>query len=291
MSTAINKLSIISVIILVSLILFIQTNKPVTASSNQTDIDVNVSSLAQITLSPTYLNWTQLSAGSTGGYKNITITNTGSVNVTNIYSWVDTITDESERPYGSSNASKYAAGGVLTLENEGDSTYYYLGKQEWNWTADIPSHDWSAVTNATAWGFFKNITNEYVWVLGNGTAGLCNNSGAQFSIETDVDIGTVSTRTPDNTFSLINGDYNWAYAAITTGPLTGYCVAAYSNCSRIFIYNFDKRNNFTVCANSDYLTTSQFTPGKTMIVRVDAWVPRGIPAGNMTTATLTVEAS
>jgi len=280
-------------VLLVTAVALLVATAPVNvmAAYNTTDLDVNVSTLSQITLSPTYLNWTGVTLGTMGGYKNITITNTGSVNVTNIYSWVDTITDESERPYGSGDSTKYAAGSVLTIENEGESEYFFLGRLEWNWTSDIPSHSWSAVTNATAWGYFRNLTNDYVWVLGNGTAGLCNNSGAQFAIETDVDTGTIDTRTPVNVVSLTDGDDSWSYAAISAGTLAGHCVAASWNCSKIFIYNFDKRNNFTVCANSNYLSTADLTPGKTITVRVDAWVPRGIPAGNLSTATLTVEAS
>jgi hypothetical protein len=184
----------------------------------------------------------------------------------------------------------------LTLRNETDTKYYYLGRIEWNWTEDIPNHDWSAVgvSNVKSWGYFRNMSNDYVWVLGNGTAGLCNNTGAKFSIETDIDLGTSATRTPDNTFSLnpsSNDPTHWSYASITTSTLAGHCVAAYWDCSKVFIYNFDKRSNFTDCSNADYLYDGQLAPFGTILLRIDAWVPHGIPAGNLTRATLTIEAT
>ena len=263
-------------------------------TSNQTEIDVNVSEISQITLYPNYLNWTQLTVGTAGGYKSITVKNTGSVNVSNIYGWVDTLEDEITRPYGSSDPASYAAGGVLTIMNESEQKYFYLGRIEWNWTEDIPDHNWGAVTTPVAWGYFRNRSNDYVWVLGSGTGGRCNESNAQFSYETDIDLGTSATRTPDNTFVLTattNDPGNWSYADIDTGTgtLIGHCIAVYWNCSKIFIYNFDRRNSFDDCG--EYLYDDELIPGETINLRADAWVPRGIPAGNLTRATLTIEAT
>jgi hypothetical protein len=228
--------------------------------------------------------------GTAGGSKNITLKNTGSVNVTSIFGWADTLEDETTRPYGSDNPASYAAGGVLTLRNETDAKYYYLGRIEWNWTQDIPTHDWSAVTTPVAWGYFRNMSNDYVWVLGNGSTG-CNASNAQFSIETDIDTGSVSTRTPDNTVTLTattNNASSWSYATITTGTLAGLCIAAYKDCTRVFVYKFDRRSAFNDCGK--YLYADQLAPGSTIDLKIDAWVPRGIPSGNLTRATLTVEA-
>jgi len=290
-----KKIMLLFVLLAISIAFLLSTvSITVLAASNTTEIDVNVSTISQITLYPNYLNWTQVVVGTAGGHKNITVKNTGSVNVSAIYGWVDTLEDEIARPYGSENPASYAAGGVLTIMNETESKYFFLGRIEWNWTQDIPSHDWSQVTSPIAWGYFRNMSNDYVWVLGNGTGGRCNESGAQFSYETDIDLGTVATRTPDNTFSLTattNDPENWAYADIDTGAgtLLGHCVAVSWNCSKIFIYNFDRRDSFNDCG--EYLYDDQLAPGKTFILRTDAWVPRGIPAGNLTRATLTIEAT
>jgi hypothetical protein len=286
--------SIIFSIILFSLILFISFNfMPVMAAYNTTDIDVNISTLSQITLIPSYLNWTQMTAGSVGGYKNITIKNTGTTDVSNVFGWVDTLEDETARPYGSSNPASYAAGGMLTVMNDTGEKYYYLGRLEWNWTDDIPNHDWSAVTTPVSWGYFRNITDNYVWVLGSGTAGRCNESDAEFEIETEKDLGTQATRTPDITVDLVTsaGDSRrWSYGTIDSGTLSGSCVAAYHDCSKIYIYKFDKRTNFTGCGNTEYLN-AQLPPGNETNLKIDVWIPTGIPSGNLTRATLTVEAT
>jgi hypothetical protein len=216
------------------------------------------------------------------------------LNVSGIYAYIDTLDTEQARPYGSSDPTLFSAGGVITLMNETDTKYYFAGRIEWNWTQDIPNHDWGVVTSPIAWGYFRNTSNDYVWVLGNGTAGRCNESTAQFSVETEVDLGTSGTRTPDNTVTLTNSDddtEHWAYGSMTSGPLAGHCVAAYHDCSKIYIYNFDKRSNFTDCSNTDYLFDGNLTPGNTFIVRADAWVPNGYPAGYLNTSTLTIIAS
>jgi hypothetical protein len=148
--------------------------------------------------------------------------------------------------------------------------------------------------NARSWGYFRNTSSDYVWVLGNGTGGRCNESNAQFSIETQVDLGTTATRTPDNTFSITNsaGDSeNWGYAAITTGPLTGHCVAANSDCTKVFIYNFDKRTAFTGCPSADYLQAANLVAGGTLALSVDAWVPNGYPSGFLNQTVLTIYSS
>ena len=267
------------------------TLKPVLADANDTvTIDVNVTQAASITVWPETLNWTSINTGEAGGVKYLTLKNAGSLNVTEIYAYVDTLITEASRPYGSADPKSYSAGGVITLKNETDSKYYFAGRIEWNWTQDIPNHDWSAVNpSPIAWGYFRNTSNDYVWVLGNGTT---NCTDGKFSIETDIDLGTLATRTPGNTFTLIpNSDKNWGYASVTSGPLNQHCVAAYYDCSKIYIYNFDKRSNFTGCTGAEYLQAANLVPGYTIILSTDAWVPNGYPAGYLNTTTLTVYAT
>lgn len=284
-------------------LLFSTVSTTVLAWENYTYIDVNVSELSQITLSPVYLNWTSVITGTAGGPKNITVSNIGSVNVSQVYAYVDTLTDETTRPYGSSDSTKYAAGGVLTIRNETETKYYYLGRLEWNWTEDIASHNWGAVASPVAWGFFKNLTNSYVWVVGNGTptAGdptgiYCNNTLSEFAIEDDIDTGGIDTRYPDDTTITRNaGDANYSFFSVSrsTAPLYQFCVAVATNCQKIYIYNFDQRTspNFAGCTEADHLYFGNLTPSDTIILKVDPWVPWGTPAGNLTQATLTVVAA
>jgi len=290
-----KKLLVLGVLFFAFLIVFFEFPVITFAdTNNNVTLDVNVTASASIIIIPNYLNWTGVQTGTAAGYKNLTVKNAGSVNVSQVYAYIDTLIDEASRPYGSDNPASFAAGSVITIRNETDSKYYFVGRIEWNWTQDIPNHDWSAVTSPKSWGYFRNASNDYVWVLGNGTGGRCNESGAQFSIETNIDLGPIETRTPDNTFSITAsaGDPNqWGYTSVTSGPLIYQCVAAYYDCSKIYIYNFDKRSNFTGCTGSDYMFTGNLTPGQTFMPRVDAWVPNGIPSGNLTTATLTFYAT
>jgi len=295
-----RKLLVLAVLVLVFIGFLLSTVTTIADDTADVAIDVNVTEAASITVVPAYLNWTQVSTGTPGGYKNLTVKNAGSLNLSQIYAYVDTTTDETSRPIGSSDPADFAAGGVITIRNETNTKYYFAGRLEWNWTQDIPSHNWGAVTSPVSWGFFRNTSSDYVWVLGNGTAAIgdadgiyCNDS-AQFSIETEVDLGTTLTRTPDNTILLTpssNNPQNWSYGNMTSGPLNGHCVAAFFNCSKIYIFKYDERSNFTDCANTDYLRVANLTPGNTFINRVDAWVPNGIPSGNMSQATLTFYAS
>lgn len=294
-----RKLKTIGVLFLAFIVFFIGITfikmKTVLADVNTTvTIDVNVTVAASITVWPTTLNWTSVNTGGTGGLKYLTLKNAGSINVSNIYAYVDTLETEPVRPYGLAYSKNYSAGGVIVIENETDTKLYFAGRIEWNWTQDIPNHNWGAVTSPNAWGYFRNASNDYVWVVGNGTAGRCNESGAQFSIESDIDLGTNATRTPANTFSLVastNDPQNWGYTDVTTGPLAGHCVAVTTDCTKLFIYHFDKRNSFKSCTGSSFLQAANLVPGYTMILTLDAWVPNGYPAGFLNTTILTFYAT
>ncbi len=266
-------------------------------TSDTVALDVNVSETASISVIPTYLNWTQVATGSAGGYRNLTIKNAGSLNVSNLSAYVDTLTDETTRPYQSGDPADFAAGGVITLSND-STNYYFVGRLEWNWTEDIADSDWSAVTSPVAWGYHRNTSKDYVWVLGNGTSPAgdpdgvyCNNS-AQFAIETEEDLGTTETRTPINMISLTTstGSSEWAYGAVTTGTLSGHCVASSINCDKIYIMKYDRTANYTDCTNTEYFYNGNLSTGNTVTIRVDSWVPNGVPSGNMSQATLTIYA-
>ncbi len=293
-----SKLLALKILFLIFLVFFAAIT--MADVSDTVTIDVNITQTASITVWPDTLNWTSVGTGHAGsetvGIKKLTVKNAGSVNISQIYAYINTLTTENARPYGSDTPTDFSAGGVITLRNETDSGFFFAGRIEWNWTQDIPNHDWSAVTSPKAWGYFRNTSNDYVWVLGNGTNGLCNNTGAQFAIEDDVDLGTTTTRTPIITsITRDGGDSSWSYFSIdrASSPLDGSCVAAYYDCTKIYIYHYDKRTspNFDACTNSAYLQEANLTPGNTMTIDVDAWIPNGYPAGFLNQTTLTVYAS
>ena len=275
------------------------TSTPVLADVNDTvTIDVNVSEAASIVVLPDTLNWTSVDTGQAGVVKYLSIKNAGSINVSQIYAYVDTLESEPSRPYGSSNPTDFSAGGVIAIQNESDPGYFFAGRIEWNWTQDIPNHDWTAVddVDAVAWGYFRNTSSDYVWVLGNGTDGMCNETNTEFAVEYDVDLGTTATRTPEGaSINRDGGDSEWGYFSINdaSSPLYQYCVATYWDCSKIYIYHYDKRTspNFNTCNNAGYLQEANLTSGNTITLNVNAWVSPGYPAGYLNTSIMTVYAS
>ena len=201
------------------------------AASDIVTIDVNITESSVISVLPDTLNWTGVGVGTEGSVEYLSIQNKGSLNLTNIHTYVDTLVTEAVRPYGSGDPEDYSAGGVLTLENETGTTFYFAGRLEWNWTQDIPNHNWAAVTNPVAWGFFRNTSYEYVWVLGNGSSYGCNDTDAEFAIEPDIDLGTTDTRTPEaGSVTRDAGDANYSYFSVDGAPLNNYCVAAAADC-------------------------------------------------------------
>jgi hypothetical protein len=272
---------------------------PVMADANDTvTIDVNVTEAAAIVVIPDVLNWTSVATGSEGGAEYLTVKNAGSLNVSEIYAYINTLTTESARPYGSGDPLDFSAGGVITLKNSTDSSFFFAGRIEWNWTQDIPNNDWSDVTDPVAWGYIRNTSSDYVWVLGNGTGGYCNNSGTELSIETDVDLGTTATRTPSGNGVTINrdgGDGNWSYFSIDQTPVSGSCIATWWDCTKIYIYHYDMRTtapyDFDTCGNAEYLHEANLTSGNTITLEADAWVSLGYPAGWLNQTVLTVYAS
>jgi len=295
-----SKIKKILVLILLafSLPMFVYAAPPADKTAT---VEVTVEEYAEITVSPTTLNWSSVNTGSTGGWKNLTVTNTGTVNVTDLYVYADTLTDEVTRPYGIDNPQVYAAGGVITIINEsgfaGSEKFYFAGRAEWNWTEYLTNTDLSNLTYPVSAGFFKNTSREYFWAAGANSSGdnsLCNQTDSEFALDDDIDTGVVGTRTP-STVDIVHDASNkqWGIFSVNRAgsPLNGYCVAVNRTCDKIYIYKYDKRALFASCVNSQFLNTHQLTPGQVESLTLDIFAPRGLPAGTMKQATLTFVAS
>ncbi|MBD3155776.1 MAG: hypothetical protein GF368_03920, partial [Candidatus Aenigmarchaeota archaeon] len=143
------------------------------ADYNESSIPVNVSieAVTEIEISPYYLNWVNVTPGTAGGELEIDVKNIGSTNVTGFYAYIDTLTDETANPIGSSNSQNYAAGGFLTLGRNDSVTigeeHYFAGRIEWNHTDRIELTTYPDDT--VSWGWFRNASWDYVWALANGT--------------------------------------------------------------------------------------------------------------------------
>jgi hypothetical protein len=262
-------------------------------------VDVNIASVAEITISPTFVAWTLAAPGANAGIRQLSVKNTGSTNITNMFAYVDTITTETVRPYGATSPANYSAGGLLTLNNQSgfDQNFSFVGRLEWNHTQEISNIVKTGVTNPASAGWYRNNSNEYVWLTGANTTNFrCNETTAQFAIEDDIDDGSASTRTPSATgIEFITNTGAWGIFAVnrTTAPLYQMCVAVNATCDKIFIYKYDKRTdpNFGICTNSRYVRATLLPPNQIESVAVNAYVPRGIPVGDMTQASLTFAAT
>jgi len=261
-------------------------------------VEVSISGVSQITVVPTYLTFYGLTPGSFSAESKIDIINTGSNNVSQIFAYPDTLDDEAVRPYGIANSTYYAAGGVLVIRNETNLNRFWAGRIEWNSTEDISNMVKTAVTAPAAWGFFRNTSFEYNWLVGNDTApaGACNTTGVRFAIEDDVDNGTTASRTPTTTNIVQDGlDSNYVYFSIgaTRTALPNHCVAVSADCSKIYVYKYDRRSGFSTCLNSNYLQQFSLQPGQVHTMNISAWIPLGIPAtnGSLNRSTFTITAS
>jgi hypothetical protein len=282
-----------------ALVFLVMPLAPAIAAETSANITVNVTvaPVAEITVVPYYLNWTNIYPGYAGAVQAVDVKNTGSLNVSNIYIYASTLDDETTRPYGTGDPSKYSAAGVIVVKGGSDNVPKFIGRIEWNWTDAISAADFSYVTNVKAWGFYKNTSFEYVWAVGaDPTTNRCNDTGAIFAISDIPDDGTTVARTPTTTgISRSDGDANFGYFSISGRAAFGnedVCVAVASDCSKIYIYRYDKRPGFGSCGNSAYLATSTLVPGDIYrITYISAYVPKGIPAGQLKLGTLTVVAS
>lgn len=263
-------------------------------SSNQTNVSVQISQITKITVLPASLSWTLLPKEE-GETKWLEIKNTGSTNITFVYAYVDTLEKETSNPVGSGSAQAYAAGGVLVIrKNVSGEKFYYAGRLEWNTSKPTDAGN-TKCANAKAWGYYRNVTGDYLWCLVNASDGTCNSTSAEIYIENDTDKGTASTRDPDIGGSFTHAFKDWGIYNFSSGPLAGHCVAAYWDCSKIYVYRYDSRTdpNFAACdltAIEQSLNTSAILfPSNSFLIDVNVWVPE-IPYGWMKSSLLTIEA-
>ncbi|MCK4554992.1 MAG: hypothetical protein KAT83_00135 [Candidatus Aenigmarchaeota archaeon] len=271
------------------------------------NVTVNISAVAQIIVIPTSLSWAQLSPGSNGAVQNVSLKNIGSLNLSTIYASANTITLESANPLGSGEAPKYAAPGLMMVQNAtSGSSYYHLGRLEWNLSAALAGEVFPALEPTWSHGWYRNSSgNEYLWLLMNGTDGTCNTSTGNpiFRIKTAPENDTSMKRdltTEVTTGDVCGGSYtapssseSWGVFSCSgaTNPLNGHFVAVYYDCTKIYIYNYDKSSTFPTVNAVPYFWSSTIYPGDETYMNLIAAVPLGIPAGDTQEGTITITAS
>lgn len=278
------------------------------AVTDTVSVAVTVSSSAEITVLPSSFSATTASIRADTSATNFVIKNTGTTNVTNTFAYVSTITDEATNPLGTGQAAKYAAGGFIMLSPNTSTHQQHIGRLEWNLTS-IPASMNCGLSSATIWGcgWYRNATagGDFLWSVRNATGTLLDTTTAANSklivssaSEANINTGTSLNRTLGDSiaeaeFSGTQVDAVNGYVIFepTSGPLNGYCVAAKSDATKIFIYEFDQRTtpNFAVCGSDSFVRSSALPPGEEQIFNLVASVPAGVPSDAATTSsTLTI---
>jgi hypothetical protein len=290
-------------VVIVSLLLFLLLLPALAlAATDDVEISVNVSISAVIEVTPATANFNLVTPGvdSFPGSLEFTITNKGSVNFTQMYVSLDVPAEETANPKVGGGAGAYRAGGFIVLMNEtmlaaGSDNWRFVGRQEWNLT-DKPSA-YTPGTWAKAWGYFGNNSKEYFWDLTNGTNGFCNATDTQLRIKEWAVNGSAAAydlSSDSQTYSSATAQADWAvYDALTSGPLAHYCVAARTDCQRVYIYQWDQGSQLDQCSSTWYIydDDTEFTTNDQFDFNITVWIPPGIPAGDTSSSTLTVTAS
>ncbi|MEM5791040.1 MAG: hypothetical protein QXP77_03265 [Candidatus Aenigmatarchaeota archaeon] len=290
-----NKLNKIYILILIFIFSLISLSKQesIAFSSNQTNVSIQISEITKITVLPSSLSWTVLPK-SEGGVKFLEIKNTGSTNITLIYAYPDTLEKETENPIGAGSSEAYSSGGVVVLKkNESNANWYYAGRIEWNISKPTNAGN-TKCQNAIAWGYYRNVTGDYLWCL-IPSDGFCNSTSAEIYIENEIDTGSQNTRDPEIGGNFTQASGEWGIYNFSSGPLEGHCVASYYNCSKIYIYRYDLRTNpnFAACdltnIEQSLNSTSILFPSNSFLINIDVWVPE-VPYGWMKPSLITIEA-
>ena len=308
------RILIVSLLVAVGLLLIPSNVFSDTATDNIT-VSVNVSNVTQITVLPNSITYTQIQPGANSIPQNVTVKNTGSANVSNIYVTGSARTDEVTNPLGRGDPNLHSSAGLFFIQNETTtSNYTHIGKVEWNLTRlfggivlNLPSNtlNWSA-------GWYRNATdditdqvndvvdNEFLWKVENGTCsgvpgtGWCNCTDTTFRIIGYPENNTAnpatardfSSSTYLSSFTATGNSSEFAVFSVGSvpggfGPLAGYCVAAMYGCDRIYISKYDP-DSLPACNNDMYLAQSLLAPGNELnYTKVFASVPLGTPAGTL----------
>ena len=215
-------------------------------------------------------------------------------------------------PVASGQITDYAAGGFVLFRNETESLrYFHAGRLEWNLTEVMAGEnlDLTAGVVNFSHGWYRLASgNEFLWKVENGTcgvdagltAGICNCTDANLIISQlpenssgssrDLSANTATAPTPNAV------NFNWSlfhYNASQGGPLQDHCVAVSWDCTKIFIYKYDKTgagsSGFGDCMEAEYIAEEKLEPGERLDrMKVKPSVPYGTPAGDAKTTTLAI---
>ena len=269
-------------------------------------IDINISQVVSIDVSPNSVSWIGLNVGETGTPYYFTVTNVGSVNITSLRA---NITNDNNNPYGSGNPLNYNAGEFI-LFNQTDTGFYYVNKKNWNETipgeVTVPD-DFTEGADTGYFGIIRtawdNDVGQQYYLFTNRTSdtGDCHTSDANILIGIEpkniTDTGSIdfsgSPGTNYLSFTVPAGDEG---VDISSGDFAGYCALVSADCSTVTLtkWNTDLDTNGD-CTNDaifyDGTTPDELEPGTDTWFWLEPKIPNGVPDGDVSQGTLTIIAS
>jgi hypothetical protein len=283
-------LPLIGVIVLLTLPIDILAD-----TSNTTVIQVNISSVAALSVTPVSVSWSQVTPGGNGSVQTITVKNTGSTNFnTGIGVSVDSWVNTTNNPTAGSDPTKYMAGSFLVITNstyEPSDTWWFMNQMSWNESNTfLSSPPTSATTGAVSWGYYWNMSNYWLWELKNGSDGTCRNStGASLKIQPTQGLISLGSATSLGFVTNTTQWSTWNYTS-GSGPLISYCIAASQDCKYLMIYKHDMNSSLPTCYVKSHIAPGSLTPGQSKTFDINPHVPTGVPAGTVTNSTVTFTA-
>lgn len=267
------------------------------AQANDTvTITLNITPLSEITVTPFLVDWPAVMPSVQTTEYSLDIKNTGSVNFTKLWSLVDSYALETTNPNGQGQPLLYSAGTFLVLENSsGEAGYRWVNRMEWNDTSK-PTGMAGEPANAISWGYYRNLTNIYLWSFNKSVetgTNCANTTGMVFKLKrtaesstspdrdlgaADVDSGTAGANTTE--WSV------WTFGALS--PLNNYCVYVSKDCQRTMITQWDFNSSLPTCSNRRYMSEDTLLTDAVETVKITVLVPKGVPSGNTTPSTLTI---
>ncbi len=278
---------------LIALMVFLMIPADIQAATNTTVIEVNISTVAQITVAPKWLSWYQVAPGGNGSIQTVTVENTGSEAFLNgIYVEVDSYTNKTTNPTVGSAAHNYMAGSFLVIANSTDwpnDRFWFVNQMSWNET--YYPNPASPTAGAISWGWYNNASQRWLWELvPNASGGQCvqgDDQGVGLKVQPTVDSASLSGATSAN---YISNSSEWSLWGLSNGPLADYCILASVDCTHLMIYRYDKNSSLPTSTNCTYIDSSTFSASESVTFYLKPHVGKGTVAGTATNSTVTFTA-
>jgi hypothetical protein len=265
-------------------------------------IGINITQIVSIDVNPNTVNWTGLAVGETGTPQYFTVTNVGSVNVTDLRA---NITNDNSNPYGTGTASNYNAGEFVLL-NTTSAGFYYVNKKNWN--ESVPGEvtsptDWTEGADTGYFGIVRTASDGdvgqdyYYFTNMTGTSGNCVSATSVILLGKEpknvTSTGSVDFSNSANyeTISFGAGENGADFSA--SHDLAGYCFMVSSDCSTVTMtrWNTDLDSGAYCSNDASFFTGSDLEPGSHTEFYLEPKIPNGVPDGDVSQGTLTIIAT